>query len=101
MSAGFFFPPGCEPGGQHPGGQKNPADIYCFQAWSINAINGNNGGKIDTAAVIAARQAVADDSCDFIKHYTQGSLPNTGVLGSLLVNDCGALHTGNQQIHPS
>jgi hypothetical protein len=90
-----------EPGGQHPGGAQAPADVYCFQAWSLGTINGNNGGKIDSAAAITARQAVASDSCAFIKAYTQGALPNANVLGTPLINDCGALHTGNQQIHPS
>jgi len=90
-----------EPGGQHPGGGKKPADVYCFQAWSLDAINGNASGKIDSSAAIAARQAVADDNCAFIKGYTQGSLPNASLLGTPLINDCGALHTGNQQLHPA
>jgi len=83
-----------EPGGQHPGGAQKPADIYCFQAWQIN-------GQYDSPANIALRQAVATDSCNFIKAYSQGSLPNSDVIGNLVINDCGALHTGNQQIHPS
>jgi len=90
-----------EPGGQHPKGGKKPADIYSFQAWSLNGVVGNNSGKIDSTEAIAARQLVADDNCAFIKNYIQGNLPNANVLGSLLINDSGALHTGNQQIHPS
>jgi len=91
-----------EPGGQFPKGGKKPADIYCFQAWSLATATGNSSGKIDTTAAIAARQTVADDSCAFIKSYVQGNLPDSTILGNaLLINDCGALHTGNQQIHPS
>jgi hypothetical protein len=83
-----------EPGGQFPRGGKAPADIYSFQAWAIT-------GQYDSAANIALRQQLATDSCAFIKSYTQGSLPNANVLGAPLINDSGALHTGNQQIHPS
>jgi hypothetical protein len=83
-----------EPGGQFPGGQKAPADVYCFQAWALN-------GQIDSGANIALRQALATDSCNFIQNYTQGSLPDSSLLGTPLINDCGALHTGNHQIHPS
>jgi hypothetical protein len=83
-----------EPGGQHPGGAKAPADIYCFQAWVIN-------GQYDSAANIALRQQVATDNCNFLNSYVQGNLPNAQVIGAPLVNDCGALHTGNHQIHPS
>jgi len=90
-----------EPGGQHPGGSKKPADVYCFQAWSLATVVGNSSGKIDSAEAIAARQLVADDNCAFIKSYVQGNLPDSSILGAALINDCGALHTGNQQIHPS
>ena len=90
-----------EPGGQHPGGSKKPADIYCFQAWLLADVTGNASGNITDADAIAARQALADDNCNFIEHYTQGSLPDASLLGTPLVNDCGALHTGNQQIHPN
>jgi hypothetical protein len=83
-----------EPGGQHPKGGKKPADIYCFQAWRI-------AGQYDSPANVALRQAVATDSCDFIDTYVQGNLPDANVIGDLIINDCGALHTGNQQIHPS
>jgi hypothetical protein len=90
-----------EPGGQHPKGGKKPADVYCFQAWSLNTLVGNSSGKIDSDAAIAFRQQLADDNCAFIKSYVQGKLPNANLLGEPLINDCGALHTGNQQIHPS
>jgi hypothetical protein len=90
-----------EPGGQHPGGAKKPADVYCFQAWSLSSIPGNTSGKLDSAEAIAARQALATDSCNYLENYTQGVLPNSTLLGTPVVNDCGALHTGNQQIHPS
>ena len=50
----------------------------------------------------ALRQALATDSCNFINNYTQGSTPTAPeALGAPLIEDCGALHTGNQQIHPS
>jgi hypothetical protein len=83
-----------EPGGNFPGGGKAPADVYCFQAWAIS-------GQIDSATTIANRNAVAADNCNFLNSYTQGSLPNAELLGAPLINDCGTLHTGNQQIHPS
>jgi hypothetical protein len=83
-----------EPGGSHPGGAKAPADVYCFQAWSIS-------GNYTTAANIALRQAVATDNCTYLANYTQGVLPNPNVIGNLIINDCGHLHTGNHQIHPS
>ena len=50
---------------------------------------------------LASDQTLATDSCDFIENYVQGQLPDSSVIGNLIINDCGALHTGNQQIHPS
>jgi len=83
-----------EPGGQFPGGAIPPADVYCFQAWAIN-------GQHDSQENIDLRQTVANDSCNFIQSYSQGTLPDANVIGEPLVNDCGALSTGNHQIHPS
>jgi len=83
-----------EPGGNFPGGAKAPADVYCFQAWAIT-------GQIDSTQTIADRNTVAQDNCTFLNTYTQGALPNSTLLGTPIINDCGTLHTGNQQIHPS
>jgi len=86
-----------EPGGSHPGGANRPDDIYCFQAWALN------GTDINSAQNQAARRAVAGYACDFIGGrasgaLAQGTLPS---FGTPIVNDCGALSTGNHQIHPS
>jgi hypothetical protein len=86
-----------EPGGSFPGGANRPDDIYCFQAWGLNGTN------IDSPANQDARRAVARYACDFIDGRTSGALAQ-GTLpsfGEPIINDCGALHTGNQQIHPS
>jgi hypothetical protein len=86
-----------EPGGGFPGGQKAPPDVYCFQAWTLN-------GQIDSAANLALRKLLADESCAFIASGTGAggnNLPPTSALGAPTINDCGGQHTGNLQIHPS
>jgi hypothetical protein len=86
-----------EPGGSHPGGSNRPDDIYCFQAWALNGTN------IDSPSNQNTRRAVAQYACDFIDGrasgtLAQGTLPS---FGTPIINDCGALSTGNHQIHPS
>jgi hypothetical protein len=91
-----------EPGGSHPGGQKSPPDVYCFQAWSLP-----NNASITDPNVIALRQQLANASCAFIQGAINTNptsttlLPSPNDIGNLLINDCGGLHTGNHQIHPS
>jgi hypothetical protein len=80
-------------------GNKGLADVYCFQAWSIS-------GLATDSQVVAARQALAQDGCQFIAHYTPGALPRSDALSAyskvnLIINDCGGLHSGNHQIHPT
>jgi hypothetical protein len=94
-----------EPGGFHPKGAIEPADIYCFQAWKtgIKVLK-----KPDFSAVSPAfRTALGQANCDFLAALEGGTLP-IGSLPLPVVNgltadiqDCGPLHDGNQQIHPS
>jgi hypothetical protein len=83
-----------------PGASDGLADVYCFQAWAIN-------GSYTDQDVINARQVLANDSCRFIENYTQGSLPSRHALDAyshkltLIIEDGGALRTGNEQIFPS
>jgi hypothetical protein len=94
-----------EPGGGHPGGAVEPADIYCFQAWKTGI---KVSRKPDFSAVAAAfRSAVGQANCDFLASLENGTLP-IGSLPSPVVSgmtadiqDCGPLHDGNHQIHPS
>jgi len=97
-----------EPGGLHPGGAKDPADVYCFQAWDT----GITVQKHSDASTVATelRRCVAADSCAFIESISTsaptgmppGTLPNPNICGrSADINDCGPLYDGNQQIHPS
>jgi hypothetical protein len=110
-----------EPGGFHPGGSINPADIYVFQAWrtGIPVANGankkgsdpNNLGSapgLDGMDVNVFRASLSDDSCAFIKSISvdgpcpPGSVPLDTVAGvTASVFDRGALRNGNRQIHPS
>jgi hypothetical protein len=104
-----------EPGGGHPGGAVEPADIYCFQAWKTGI---KVSKKPDFSTVSAAfRQALGADSCAFINSISTptqivngevvagvppGTLPSPTVNGVTAdINDCGPLHDGNHQIHPS
>jgi hypothetical protein len=94
-----------EPGGVHPGGSVQPGDIYCFQAWDTGLTIAK---KPDfTSVATAFRTQLSADSCAFLNALSsggldQGSLPPATVLGIPAdVNDCGPLHDGNQQIHPS
>jgi hypothetical protein len=102
-----------EPGGFHPNGSVEPADIYCFQAW-------DSGIRItrrpDCQNLMRSfREALTLDSCDFLNALSDGgvhgaygpglhigALPNPSVLGvPANIVDCGALHDGNHQIHPA
>jgi len=94
-----------EPGGFHPKGAVEPADIYCFQAWRT----GISTTKRPDFCTIAPdfRRALAQANCDFLTALETGAL-DIGTLPSPIVNgvtadvqDCGPLHDGNQQIHPS
>ena len=94
-----------EPGGFHPKGAVEPADIYCFQAWRT----GISTTKRPDFCTIAPdfRRALGQANCDFLTALETGAL-DIGTLPSPIVNgvtadvqDCGPLHDGNQQIHPS
>jgi hypothetical protein len=104
-----------EPGGGHPGGAVEPADIYCFQAWKTGIAVTK---KPDFSTVAAAfRMALGADSCAFIESISTpsqivngqvvggvppGTLPSATVNGMTAdIQDCGPLHDGNRQIHPA
>jgi len=94
-----------EPGGFHPKGAVEPADIYCFQAWKTGI---RASKKPDFSTVSPEfRTALGQANCDFLAALENGALP-IGTLPPPVVNgltadiqDCGPLHDGNQQIHPS
>jgi hypothetical protein len=94
-----------EPGGGHPGGAIEPADIYCFQSWKTGI---KVSKKPDFSAIAPAfRTALAAANCDFLAALESGALP-IGSLPSPIVDgvtadiqDCGPMHDGNHQIHPS
>jgi hypothetical protein len=94
-----------EPGGGHPKGAVEPADIYCFQAWKTGI---KTSKKPDfTNVSVAFRTALGEANCKFLEDLENGLLP-IGTLPSPLVNgatadiqDCGPMHDGNHQIHPS
>jgi len=94
-----------EPGGFHPKGAVEPADIYCFQAWKTGI---KVSKKPDFSTVSPAfRSALGAANCAFLDALKNGALP-IGTLPPPVVNgltadiqDCGPLHDGNQQIHPS
>jgi len=94
-----------EPGGAHPGGAVEPADIYCFQAWKTGI---KVSKKPDFSTISTAfRAALGQANCDFLAALENGSLP----IGSLPsptvqgltadIQDCGPMYSGNHQIHPS
>ena len=94
-----------EPGGGHPGGAVEPADIYCFQAWKTG-IKVSKKPDFSTIAT-AFRQALGEANCDFLEALEGGVMP-IGTLPSPTVGgvtadiqDCGPMHDGNHQIHPS
>jgi hypothetical protein len=94
-----------EPGGGHPGGAVEPADIYCFQAWKTGI---KVSKKPDFSTVAAAfRQALGAANCDFLTDlengvFPIGTLPSPTVDGVTAdIQDCGPMHDGNHQIHPS
>jgi len=94
-----------EPGGFHPKGAVEPADIYCFQAWKTGI---KVSRKPDFSTVSPEfRTALGQANCDFLAALEDGSLA-IGSLPSPTVNgltadiqDCGPMHDGNHQIHPS
>jgi hypothetical protein len=94
-----------EPGGAHPGGAVEPADIYCFQAWKTG-IKTSKKPDFNTIST-AFRTALGQANCDFVNALESGALP-IGSLPSPTVNgltadiqDCGPMHDGNHQIHPA
>jgi len=94
-----------EPGGFHPGGAVEPADIYCFQAWRTGILVSR---KPDFCSIAPAfRQCLGAANCAFLDALSSGALPigtlpPADVCGATAdVNDCGALRNGNHQIHPS
>jgi hypothetical protein len=94
-----------EPGGAHPGGAVEPADIYCFQAWKTGI---KTSRKPDFTTISTAfRMALGQANCDFLHALETGALP-IGTMPSPTVNgltadiqDCGPLFNGNRQIHPA
>jgi hypothetical protein len=102
-----------EPGGGHPKGSVNPADVYVFQAWDtgISVLKKADPNSLPSSGplgdVNAFRAQLSADSCAFLQGvsvngpFLPGTLPSPVVLGiSASVNDSGTLRNGNQQIHP-
>jgi len=110
-----------EPGGWHPKGSIDPADVYCFQAWDTgipvsrkNDPTANDLGQSDPDSVLQGanvndfRALLSADSCAFLQSISvngpcqPGTLPSATVAGyGASVNDSGVLRGGNRQIHPS
>jgi hypothetical protein len=94
-----------EPGGGHPKGAVEPADIYCFQAWKTGI---KVSKKPDFSTISAAfRTSLGAANCKFLEDLEAGTFP-IGTLPSPIVDgltadiqDCGPMHDGNHQIHPS
>jgi hypothetical protein len=94
-----------EPGGGHPKGAVEPADIYCFQAWKTGI---KVSKKPDFSAIAAPfRTALGAANCKFLEDLEGGVFP-IGTLPSPIVDgvtadiqDCGPMHDGNHQIHPA
>jgi hypothetical protein len=94
-----------EPGGKHPRGSVDPADIYCMQIWKTGI---KISKKPDFTTVASAfRMALTQDSCAFLSALETGglplgSLPPPTVMGLTAdIQDCGPLNRGNHQIHPA
>jgi len=98
-----------EPGGAHPGGQNEPVTIYCFQAWDTGVAVVQTKKRADLFSTLQTdfRVALGQASCAFMADMSTGvkppgSLPDSTVNGVAAdVVDCGPLHDGSQQIHPS
>jgi hypothetical protein len=105
-----------EPGGNHPKGGVNPADVYVFQAWDtgITVAKHDDPNNLGVSPLIGDvnvfRSTLSADSCAFLRSISvasgnacpPGSLPVPMILGvPATVNDSGTLRTGNQQIHPA
>jgi len=112
-----------EPGGFFPKGAIEPSDVYCFQAWKTGILiakksDGNAlGDSPKLGNVNAFRTALGVASCQFIQSLCTpeqivnnvpgacvppGTLPSSTVADHAAdINDCGPLHSGNHQIHPS
>jgi hypothetical protein len=106
-----------EPGGTHSGGAREPATIYCFQAWDTGIAVGSKKTTDYSKIVPGFRTALAQDSCAFISSISTpsqivngvvvggvppGTMPSSTV-GNMAADivDCGPLYSGSQQIHPS
>jgi len=96
-----------EPGGFHPKGAVEPADIYCFQAWKTGVLVSK---KPDFCSVATDfRRCLGQANCDFLNALAAdstgtliGQLPCATICGQTAdFQDCGPLQSGNQQIHPS
>jgi hypothetical protein len=94
-----------EPGGFHPNGAVEPADIYCFQVWKTGI---KTSKKPDFSTIAPAfRQALGLANCQFLEDLKNGTLPigslPSPTVGTLTadVQDCGPMAVGNHQIHPS
>jgi hypothetical protein len=102
-----------EPGGGHPGGSINPADIYSFQAWYTGVSVAKGPQKDIDFDLIASdlRIALSQQSCAFLEALKTGALPigslppNTvsvgGAVRPAIIWDKGPLYDGNRQIHPA
>jgi hypothetical protein len=108
-----------EPGGFHPKGSVDPADVYVFQAWrtgilvekkadpnSTDFLNTTMPGSAVTIGQFRAQ--LSADSCAFIGAVAPGGSCPPGTLPPLSVSgigasvyDQGALRDGNRQIHPA
>jgi hypothetical protein len=113
-----------EPGGFHPKGAVEPADVYVFQAWRTGILvtkkpdachlgTGAVGSSLAGLDINAFRACLAQSNCDFVNSLQSfdpttgagkppGTLPSPTTCGATAdVQDFGPLHDGNQQIHPS
>src|SRR5207249_1400443 len=84
-----------EPGGFHPKGAIQPADIYCFQAWKTGI---RSAGRPDFTTVAPAfRTALGQANCDFLNALAAdstgtliGQLPCATICGQTAdFQDCG------------
>src|SRR5439155_7679013 len=72
-----------EPGGFHPKGAVEPADIYCFQAWRTGIPVAKRQDFCEVAT--AFRRALGQANCDFLASLESGAAP-IGSLPSPTVN---------------
>jgi len=98
-----------EPGGGHPGGAVEPADVYCFQAWTTGIKvtkkpnfdqlsqdgQGAPGSALAGVDITAFRTALSTDSCNFIQSLCTAEQLASGatcVPPGTLPNRDGQLH---------